>query len=75
MADKKEKLDFEHAMERLEQIVRKLETGKTTLEESIELYTEGVKLVKTCGDELKKAESKVKMLTIGEEGVTETDFK
>ena len=38
-------MSFESAIERLEEIVRKLESGDASLDESIKLYSEGVELV------------------------------
>jgi len=43
MAEKKEYKDFESAIKRLEEIVGILESGESSLEESIALYTEGVR--------------------------------
>lgn len=56
---------FEQSMKRLDEIVSKLESGKLSLEESISLYSEGVKLSESCRTALKNAELSVK--TIGKE--------
>ena len=53
---------FEDAFERLEEIVAKLEGGEVALEESLELYAEGMKLVKFCGKKLTAAEQKIERL-------------
>ena len=53
---KEEKVSFEEAVQRLEQIVRQLETGNAPLDRSLELYEEGISLVKKCTSELKNAE-------------------
>jgi exodeoxyribonuclease VII small subunit len=58
MAEKK----FEDAMERLEQIVEKLEGGDLTLEESLKIFEEGMKLVRFCSKKLEEAEQKVNLL-------------
>ena len=50
---------FESALERLEIIVEKLEAGEISLEESIELYQEGVILSKYCSQKLEEAEGKI----------------
>lgn len=64
-------LSFEAALKRLEEIVRTLESGNASLEDSIKLFEEGVKLSGYCGGLLKEAEQKVVQLTKnGEE-----DFK
>ncbi len=66
---------FEASMARLEEIVRLLESGEATLDESIVLYTEGVKLVGECNKKLEDTERKIKLLTVDSNGVTtETDF-
>jgi exodeoxyribonuclease VII small subunit len=53
---------FEDAFDRLEEIVSKLEGGEVALEESLELYAEGMKLVRFCGKRLKAAEQKIARL-------------
>ncbi len=74
MADKKER-SFEEAMARLEEIVRSLEGGSSTLDDSLGLFEEGISLVKLCNAKLEGAEQKVKLLSKSENGVmTETDF-
>ena len=50
-------------MTRLEAVVKALEDGKTSLEESMKLYEEGVALVRLCSTRLEDAERKVKILT------------
>ncbi len=53
-------------MARLEAIVKLLESGEATLDEAINLYSEGVKLVGECSKRLDETEKKIKLLTIGE---------
>ena len=68
---------FEENMLRLEQIVRALEKGDAPLEDSMKLFEEGTKLVKTCDALLNRAEKKVVQLTRGADGApseTETDI-
>ena len=70
-----ETLNFEQAMMRLEEIVRSLETGSATLDESLKLYEEGIGLVRTCGAKLDEAEAKIKLLNAAADGtVEESDF-
>mgnify|MGYP006291744235 CR=1 FL=1 len=67
MAEKTDqKLSFEQAIERLEKIVAEIESGETPLEESIERYAEGIKLVKHCRKVLDAAEEKIQVLAKGE---------
>ncbi len=50
---------FEEKIALLEEIVATLENGDTPLDDSIKKYTEAMKLVKQCDDELKNIEEKV----------------
>lgn len=50
---------FENDIERLEEIVKLLETGNVALEDSVSLYEEGLKLAKKCTEELNNAKQKV----------------
>ena len=70
MAQKKqeEKLTFEQALDRLEKIVSKIESGQVPLEESIEKYAEGIELIKQCRRILDTAEQKIQLLAKGEGG-------
>ena len=52
-------LSFEEALERLEKLVRDLEDGKLSLEESLEYFQEGIKLSQACRELLASAEYKV----------------
>lgn len=61
-------LKFEEALERLEEIVEKLESGGLTLDESLEKFSEGVKLVKFCNKELNKAEKKIELVLREDDG-------
>lgn len=58
-------MEFEKNMQRLSEIVAKLEQGDLTLEESVKLYEEGVKLSAACSQALEQARLKV---TIKQEG-------
>lgn len=65
------KLSFEQALERLEEIVARIEGGQVPLEESIEKYAEGMTLLKTCRTILDSAEKKIQLLAKGEgDGLT-----
>lgn len=62
---------FEESMSRLEEIVRTLESGSATLDESLKLYEEGIALVRTCSLKLDDAEKKIKLLNVIAEGIAE----
>jgi len=51
-----EKLTFEQAVARIDEIVALLEKGDAQLDKSLTLFEEGVKLIETCGTMLDKAE-------------------
>ena len=57
-------LDFEGAMDRLEEIVRELEHGDVPLEKAIDLFQQGMKLSQLCGSKLEQVESKIEMITL-----------
>ena len=58
--------DFEAAIAELETIVKKLEDGDLTLEQSLDLYERGVRLSRYCHGRLEEAERRVEVL--GEKG-------
>ncbi len=53
---------FEEQLKSLETIVEQLERGDTSLEESLKLFEEGVKLSDACRKELDAAEGRVQVL-------------
>ena len=55
-------MSFEKKLTRLEEIVQKMESGEMSLDESLKLFEEGVKLSRDCNKELSQAEQKVKKL-------------
>ena len=66
MAEKK--LTFEESIARLDEIVKTLENGSAPLEQSLTLFEEGTKLIKSCGKILDNAEQKVMRLQKGSDG-------
>lgn len=64
MAEKK----FESALARLEDIVHQIETGELSLEQSLKLFEEGVKLARLCTARLEEAERKVDILLKDKDG-------
>ncbi|MCF8563601.1 exodeoxyribonuclease VII small subunit [Alicyclobacillus tolerans] len=62
MAENNPDLTFEQAMTRLEEIVRKLESGELSLTDSIERYRESMQLVQFCRQQLDKAELEIEQL-------------
>ena len=60
-------LRFEQAMAELDRILRELEDGTATLEESLAKYERGVLLVRMCQEQLTGAEQRIRLLA----GVTD----
>ena len=66
---------FEQSINELEEIVSALENGETTLDESLKLFEQGIKLSKNCQSMLDKAQQKVTVLLQNEDGeITEEEF-
>lgn len=61
-------LNFEDALKRLEEIVRKLESGDVPLDQSIALYSEGEKLRGLCQQRLEAAQAKIEKITLDRDG-------
>jgi exodeoxyribonuclease VII small subunit len=59
---KKKGEPFEAALKRLQSIVEKMERGDLPLEEAVEAYTEGIRLVQVCHQKLEEADNRVQML-------------
>ena len=53
---------FEEQLTALETVVERLERGELTLDESVRLFEEGVKLSEACKKELEAAEGKIQVL-------------
>jgi exodeoxyribonuclease VII small subunit len=53
---------FEAALQKLDEIVQKLEKGELALEQSLVLYEEGVRLSRLCHAKLEEAEGKIELL-------------
>jgi exodeoxyribonuclease VII small subunit len=63
-------LSFEEALKTLENLVKELESGTLSLEDSVTKYQEGIRLAKYCHDLLKKAENVVVKL-VQEDGIVD----
>ena len=55
--------DFEKSLDELEQLVRRMEQGELTLDESLQAYERGVALYRNCQAALDQAELRVRLLT------------
>ena len=61
----KQPTSFEDAFTRLETVVRRLESGQMSLDQSTALFEEGMQLAKTCTEMLNGAELKIQRLQKG----------
>jgi len=59
---------FEEALAKLEEIVRKMESGDLTLDESLKAFEEGVRLSRLCAQRIDEAERRVEVLLKTQEG-------
>ena len=59
---------FEEHLTQLESVVERLEKGELTLDESVRLFEEGMKLSEACKAELEQAEGRVQVLVEGKGG-------
>ena len=60
--------DFETALKRLEEIVKKLENGELSLDSALQLFEEGIKLSRFCHTKLEEAERRVEVLVKNSSG-------
>lgn len=63
-----EKLSFEQALKRLDEIVKGLEKGDVSLNDSMTMFAEGTELIRQCGGMLDAAEQQVVRLKKGPDG-------
>ncbi|MDH7597063.1 MAG: exodeoxyribonuclease VII small subunit [Methanothrix sp.] len=54
---------LESALDELEEIVRELESGRLSLDESLELFERGIRLVRICSSKIESAERRIESLT------------
>lgn len=62
---------FETSLEELESIVRRMENGDLSLDESLDLFERGVTLARRCRERLDAAERRVEILVKGAGGTLE----
>jgi exodeoxyribonuclease VII small subunit len=58
---------FEDALAKLEELVKKMESGDLSLEDSLKSFEEGIRLVRVCSRKLDEAQRRVELL-LQEEG-------
>jgi len=68
-----ELLTFEQGFERLQGIVKQLESGELSLEDSLKAFEQGVKLTRVCQGRLSSAEQRIELLTqVNADGTVQT---
>ena len=71
-----EKRTFEQAIEELEGVVRRLEGGSLTLDESLGAFEQGIKLSRECETKLTEAKGRIEQLIKDAQGnVTAAPFE
>jgi exodeoxyribonuclease VII small subunit len=66
-----EEMSYEDSLERLEEIVQRLESGQLPLDESLRLFEEGTRLTKVCQRRLTEAELRIEKLMADGQGTEE----
>ena len=75
MANKKEEeIGFEAAFQKLEAIVESLEGGQSTLDEAMEVFEEGMRLIRVCNEKLTQAETRLHRLLKKDDGGFQLDL-
>jgi exodeoxyribonuclease VII small subunit len=72
------KMNFEKGLSRLEEIVEQLESGNLSLDQSLDIFQEGIELFRFCTQKLNDAQKKVEKLvelTDGKFKLEPFDFK
>jgi len=71
---KKEESNFEDLMEKLEEITNKLEKEQLSLDESVKLFEEGMRISKECNSKLEDAEKRITILINQNDEIKEENF-
>lgn len=66
--------NFEDLILKLEDITNKLESDKLSLDESVKLFEDGMKISKKCNEKLEDAEKRITILLKSDDGIKEEDF-
>lgn len=61
-SEKKERFDFEQALERLSEVLKELESDDVPLDKAIALYEEGMTLSRLCSGKLEEAELRIEQV-------------
>lgn len=75
MAKKKEKIAFEEALNRLEQLVGRLEDTNVPLDEAVDCFAEAMEMSNVCSQKLNEAEQKITLLLSNNGSSKEVEFE
>jgi exodeoxyribonuclease VII small subunit len=65
--------DFERSFQQLEKIVQRLEGEELSLDESLRLFEEGIRLSRFCNQKLSEVEKKIELILADSEGNPEVE--
>lgn len=71
---KKEEVNFEELIQKLEEITNKLEKEQLSLDESVKLFEEGMHISKQCNSKLEDAEKRITILINQNDELKEENF-
>ena len=75
MSNEKKELSFEENLEKLEEIVKKLENGDVPLDDAIKEFNEAMVLAKQCDEKLKSAEETITKIVNNDDSVDDFEVK
>lgn len=75
MSNEKKELSFEEDLEKLEEIVKKLENGDVPLDDAIKEFNEAMVLAKKCDEKLKSAEEAITKIVNNDDSVDDFEVK
>lgn len=75
MSNEKKELSFEENLEKLEEIVKKLENGDVPLDDAIKEFNEAMVLAKKCDEKLKSAEETITKIVNNDDSVDDFEVK
>jgi len=65
--------EFEKAFQQLEKIVQRLESEELPLDESLQLFEEGIRLSRFCNSKLEEVEKKIELILADAKGQPVTE--
>ncbi len=75
MSNEKKELSFEENLDKLEEIVKKLENGDVPLDDAIKEFNEAMVLAKKCDEKLKSAEEAITKIVNNDDSVDDFEVK